>query len=73
MVNSIRQDWTDSERAFLLGFKNGKPNWNLLPLENLFHMPAVKWKLSNIKKLIQQNPAKHAEQLKALEECVGAQ
>lgn len=67
LVTSIREGWTDTDRAFLLSFKQGKPEWGLLPLENLSRMPAVQWKLSNIQKLIEQNPGKHAEQLKALE------
>lgn len=49
-------------------FKQGKPDWSLLPLENLSRMPAVQWKLINIRKLLKQNPDKHAEQLKALED-----
>ena len=68
LVKAIRQGWTDSDRAFLLSLKQGKPDWSLLPLESLSRMPAVQWKLSNIQKLIQQNPDKHAEQLKALKE-----
>lgn len=70
LVKAIRQGWTDTDRAFLLSFKQGKPEWGLLPLENLSRMPAVQWKLSNIQKLIEQNPGKHAEQLKALEERI---
>jgi hypothetical protein len=68
LVKAIGQGWTDSDRAFLLSLKQGKPDWSLLPLGSLSRMPAVQWKLSNIQKLIQQNPDKHAEQLKALKE-----
>lgn len=68
LVKEINQGWTDNDRAFLLGFKQGKPDWSLFPLENLPRMPAVQWKLLNIQKLIKQNPDKHAEQLRALED-----
>jgi predicted nucleotidyltransferase component of viral defense system len=68
LVEEINKSWSDNERAFLLGFKQGKPDWSLFPLENLSRMPAVQWKLLNIQKLIKQNPDKHREQLKALEE-----
>lgn len=68
LVQEINQGWTDNDRAFLLGFKRGEPDWSLLPLENLSRMPAVQWKLMNIQKLIKQNPDKHEEQLKALED-----
>lgn len=67
LVKEINNAWTNNDRAFLLGFKQGKPDWSLFPLENLSRMPAVQWKLLNIQKLIKQNPDKHAEQLKALE------
>lgn len=68
LVQEINKGWSDNDCAFLLGFKQGKPDWSLLPLENLSRMPAVQWKLLNIQKLIKQNPDKHAKQLKALEE-----
>jgi len=68
LVQEINKGWSDNDRAFLLGFKQGKPDWSLFPLENLSRMPAVQWKLLNIQKLIKQNPDKHAEQFKALKE-----
>jgi hypothetical protein len=67
LVQEINKGWSDNDRAFLLGFKKGKPDWSLFPLESLSQMPAVQWKLLNIQKLIKQNPDKHAEQFKALE------
>lgn len=72
LVQEIDQGWTDKDRTFLLGFKQGKPDWSLFPWENLPQMPAVQWKLLNIQKLVQQNPDKHAEQLEALAERLGA-
>jgi predicted nucleotidyltransferase component of viral defense system len=68
LVQEINKGWSDNDRAFLLAFKQGRPNWSLSPLENLSRMPAVQWKLLNIQKLIKQNPDKHAKQLKALED-----
>ena len=55
---------------FLLSFKKGKPEWNLFPIEALASMPAVKWKLMNIKKLSKDNPEKHAEQIDKLKETL---
>ena len=68
LVQVIKDGWTESDRAFLLSFKRAEPDWALVPLENLSRMPAILWKLSNIQKLKQQNPDKHAEQLRALEQ-----
>ena len=68
LVQDINSGWTDNDRDFLLSFKRGEPDWSLYPHENLQNMPAVKWKLLNIQKLIKQNSDKHMEQLKALED-----
>jgi hypothetical protein len=67
LVQEIKQGWTDADRAFLISFKKGAPDWSLIPLADLSRMPAVQWKLANIQKLIRQNPRKHAEQLGELE------
>ena len=41
----------DAHREFLLGFKNGNPNWNLLPFNNIQKLPAVRWKQQNLEKM----------------------
>ena len=58
---------TRDERDFLLSLKAGEPDWQLLPFPTLKDMPAVKWKLQNIRKLKQSNPRKHATLLATLE------
>jgi predicted nucleotidyltransferase component of viral defense system len=68
LIAEIFQSLTADDRNFLLSFKKGEPLWNLIPIDNLQHLPAVKWKLLNIQNLLKNNPAKHAEMLKALEE-----
>ncbi|NCC53421.1 MAG: nucleotidyl transferase AbiEii/AbiGii toxin family protein [Spartobacteria bacterium] len=68
LVREIHAGFTDTDRAFLLGFINAQPDWPLFPHETIRDLPAVRWKLSNIENLKAKNPAKHAEQLKALEE-----
>lgn len=68
LVQEIHARLTDNDRDFLLSFKKADPGWSLFPLAALQDMPAVKWKLFHIQKLKKENPSKHAEQLKALEE-----
>ena len=41
----------DTHREFLLGFKNGNPDWSLLPFNNIQELPAVRWKLQNLEKM----------------------
>jgi len=51
LISSIRSTLTDSDKEFLLSFKQGKPNWSLLGVSGIDLLPAVKWKLSNINKM----------------------
>ena len=67
LVTEIQDHLTADDRSFLLSFKNGDPNWDLLPIKTLHLMPAVQWKLANIVKLKAQNPVKHSALLNALE------
>lgn len=68
LVKDIHTGLSDPDRRFLLSFKSGEPDWSLFPHERLKDLPAVQWKLSNIQTLKSRNPAKHAEQLKALKD-----
>jgi predicted nucleotidyltransferase component of viral defense system len=67
LISTVNSQWTDDDRAFLLSFKRGEPDWDLFPIAELKNLPAVHWKLENIKKLIRENPKKHAELVKTLE------
>lgn len=68
LFRALPASLTRDERDFLLGLKAGEPDWGLLPFPALQHMPAVKWKLQNIRKLKQSNPRKHAALLAILQE-----
>ncbi|MBU0489371.1 MAG: nucleotidyl transferase AbiEii/AbiGii toxin family protein [Bacteroidetes bacterium] len=56
---------------FLLSFESGEPDWALCPVEKIKELPAVKWKLLNIKKLIDTNPDKQKLQLRNFREQLG--
>jgi len=47
--------------------KSGDPDWGILGFENLEQMPALQWKLMNIRNM---NTSKQKEQLKALQELL---
>jgi hypothetical protein len=66
LISVIHSQWTSNDRNFLLSFKQGKPDWNLLPNEEIKNLPAVNWKLENINKLIRENPKKLSELLETL-------
>ena len=42
---------TLDQRAFLCGLVSGEPDWRLMQCGHLAEMPAIRWKLENIRKL----------------------
>lgn len=68
LIKAIHSSLDDDNRDFLVSFKRGEPDWSLSPVEGLQNLPAIRWKLQNIQKLIAQNPAKHHAMLQRLEE-----
>lgn len=67
MITLIHQHITDKHRAFLLSFKQGEPDWALLNLPGVADLPAVQWKLLNIRSM---PPAKRAQALERLREAL---
>lgn len=67
MIGLIRERLTDRQRQFLLSFKQGEPDWALLNLPGVADLPAVQWKLLNIRRMA---PAKRAQALERLREVL---
>ena len=70
LILEINKSLTEDDKKFLLTFKKGEPQWELIKLDSLQHFPAIKWKLQNIQALAQNNKAKHAGLLKGLEDTL---
>ena len=51
LVNMIRLDLKENERRFLLSMKRGEPEWTALAVEHLETLPALQWKLLNIRRM----------------------
>lgn len=64
LVEEINKRITNDERAFLISFKERKPKWDLLGVEGVQDMPAVKWKLANLAKMGNDKHAQAVHQLK---------
>jgi predicted nucleotidyltransferase component of viral defense system len=69
LIKAIRTGLTDQEKQFLLSFKAREPNWTLLGLDGVEHLPAVRWKMLNLHKMSKE---KHDKALKALEDALSA-
>jgi predicted nucleotidyltransferase component of viral defense system len=68
LVKTVRHSITDKERRFILSVKKGGPDWELIELEGVDRLPAVQWKLLNIRKM---DKVGHRQAMRRLEECLG--
>jgi len=68
LIGIIREELTPDERKFIVSMKRGQPAWDLLELEGIKDLPAVKWKLLNISKM---DPSKHRKAIHKLRDYLG--
>ncbi|RKT45490.1 nucleotidyl transferase AbiEii/AbiGii toxin family protein [Thiocapsa rosea] len=62
MVRELQQGLDDNERRFLLSLVAGTPDWSLLGIAHLEHLPGIRWKLHNLAQLQKTNAKKFAVQ-----------
>jgi predicted nucleotidyltransferase component of viral defense system len=63
LIDLIKNSLTPEEKKFVLSVKSGEPEWDLLGLRGVENLPAVKWKILNIKSMI---PTKHTKAIEKL-------
>ena len=68
LVTILRKELTPDERRFIVSIKQGQPLWDLLELEEIKDLPAVKWKLLNISRM---DPKKHRKAVHKLRDYLG--
>lgn len=66
LVREIQLGLDEEERRFLLSLVAGTPEWALLGIDQLEHLPGVRWKLHNLTQLQKTNTKKFAEQVDLL-------
>jgi len=64
LIKKIKEALTEDEIKFVLSIKNKKPQWDLLGIEGIKDLPAVKWKLLNLGNM---KPGKHEQAYEKLE------
>jgi predicted nucleotidyltransferase component of viral defense system len=72
LFSSISSILTDQDKQLILSIKAGEPDWSLSKIERLKDLPAVQWKLQNIRALKKQNPSGHKKALAKLESVLSA-
>jgi predicted nucleotidyltransferase component of viral defense system len=68
LVSRLHEEMTQEERQFIISIKEGKPQWDLLGVPGIENLPAVKWKLQNIRRMA---PMKHRKALQKLRDYLG--
>ena len=58
LIADVNNILTDADRRFLVSFEYGEPEWDNYEFAHFKDFPSVKWKLLNLQKLAEQNPAK---------------
>lgn len=65
LIQFVQHSLNERERQFLLSVKKIKPQWELLELEHIKNLPAVQWKLLNLKKMDKAKHLKAVEKLRS--------
>ena len=68
LIAILQEELTSDERRFIVSIKQGQPLWDLLELERIQDLPAVKWKLLNISRM---DPTKHQKAVHKLRDYLG--
>jgi len=63
LASTLVRALDDDEKDFLISMKRGEPEWSRLGIEHLAELPALQWKLINIRKM---DSAKHKAALARL-------
>lgn len=65
LIDTIRNTVTEYEKKFLLSIKQGQPDWELVPITGIDQLPAIQWKLINIRKMKEEKQAESVQKLQA--------
>jgi len=66
LVNTLLENLTAEDRAFLLSFKKGKPHWEHLGLPHIKQLPSVRWKLLNLDRMDKKKRTEAIAKLEAV-------
>lgn len=67
LIEELNAGLTQNERLFLFSMKMGDPEWNRLPIANLESLPALQWKLKNIRSM---DPLRHQRAVEKLKQVL---
>lgn len=63
LIAAVAGNMPNAHKEFLIGFKRGHPDWNLLGIPSAADLPAVRWKQINLDRLPDEQRTKLVAQL----------
>lgn len=70
LIQRVNETLTERDKAFLISFESGEPDWSNSEYESFKDYPSVKWKLLNIEKLKTTNPEKLKDEVAKLRDLL---
>ena len=67
LFRELPERLTDRQRAFLIGLTRGEPDWSLLQCPYAAELPALRWKLANLRTFTQRRPGEFEREVRELE------
>ncbi len=68
LIETLKKELTEDEKTFLVSVKSGQPNWGVMGIKDIEKLPALQWKLTNVRKI---SPKKRGELLDKLKRTLG--
>ena len=62
LIKELPRALTATHRQYLLSLARATPDWSACPFQHLGELPAIQWKLLNLRKLEKRNPGLFAKQ-----------
>lgn len=64
LIEEINKSLTERDKKFILSIKEGHPQWELMGITGIDQLPAIQWKLMNIKQMEKNKYQSAIEELK---------
>ena len=71
LIADVQSRFDGNAKRFLLSLHDAEPDFGAIDREGAERLPAIRWKLVNLQRLIRENPDKHAQQRRELETVLG--
>jgi hypothetical protein len=68
LINEINLAFSVADKEFLISFFEYNPKWDLIDIDSLSTLPAIKWKMMNLELLKTHDPEKFNSQAKSMRE-----